>query len=143
MNVAARAGLPTAKVRVRHFARHETLIVERFDRTPQGKRIHQEDFAQALGTVAKYQQYQGPTLRECFTNTGVGVWPLWEQVMFAWLIGYEDHRARVTPLKHRNRFRPHEVRNVRMHDTHFAVRAGSAVRVGSESTAATERTGAT
>ena len=94
MNVAARAGLPTAKVRVRHFARHETLIVERFDRTPQGKRIHQEDFAQALGTVAKYQQYQGPTLRECFTNTGVGVWPLWEQVMFAWLIGDEDKHAK-------------------------------------------------
>ena len=32
------------------------------------------------------------------------------------------HRARVTSLKHRNRFRPHEVRNVRMHDTHVAVR---------------------
>ena len=94
MTVAARARLPTAKVQVRHFGRHETLVVERFDRSPQGNRIHQEDFAQALGTVAKYQQPQGPTLRDCFTRTGVGGWPLWEQVMFAWLIGDEDKHAK-------------------------------------------------
>lgn len=94
MTVAARAGLPTANMQVRQFGRHETLVVERFDRTPQRNRIHQEDFAQALGAVAKYQQYQGPTLRDCFTRTGVGGWPLWEQVMFAWLIGDEDKHAK-------------------------------------------------
>ena len=93
MTVAARARLPTANVQVRQIGQHETLVVERFDRTPQGNRIHQEDFAQALGAVAKYQQYQGPTLRDCFTRTGVGGWPLWEQVMFAWLIGDEDKHA--------------------------------------------------
>ena len=94
MTVAARAGLPTAKVRVQRFARREALVVERFDRTPHGDRIHQEDFAQALGIIGKYQQHDGPSLRDCFLNTGVGGWPLWDQAMFAWLIGDEDKHAK-------------------------------------------------
>ena len=94
MTVATRAGLPTANVQIERFGRHETLVVERFDRTPGGGRIHQEDFAQALGTAGKYQQYGGPDLRDCFRQTGVGGWPLWDQVMFAWLIGDEDKHAK-------------------------------------------------
>ena len=95
MTVAARARLPTANVQVRQIGQHETLVVERFDRTPQGKPHPSGGTShKPWETVAKYQQYQGPTLRDCFTRTGVGGWPLWEQVMFAWLIGDEDKHAK-------------------------------------------------
>ena len=94
MTVAARAGLPAAKVAVERFGQYETLVVERFDRTAAGERIHQEDFAQALGIAGKYQQHGGPSLRDCFAKTGVGGWPLWDQIMFAWLVGDEDKHAK-------------------------------------------------
>ena len=94
MTVAAQAGLPAAQTSLERFGRYETLVVERYDRTAQGARIHQEDFAQALGTVGKYQKEGGPSLRECFERSGVGGWPLWEQAMFAWLIGDEDKHAK-------------------------------------------------
>ena len=94
MTVAARAGLPAAKVAVERFGQYDTLVVERFDRTAAGERVHQEDFAQALGTAGKYQQHGGPSLRDCFANTGVGGWPLWDLVMFAWLVGDEDKHAK-------------------------------------------------
>ena len=60
MTVAARVGLPAASVGIERFAEYPTLVVKRYDRTPQGERIHQEDFAQALGTAGKYQQDNGP-----------------------------------------------------------------------------------
>ena len=94
MTVAARAGLPAAKVQIKHFQQYETLVVERFDRTATGGRIHQEDFAQALGTAGKYQQHHGPSIQDCFSKTGVGGWPLWDQFTFAWLIGDEDKHAK-------------------------------------------------
>lgn len=94
MTVAARAGLPAAKVAIERFGDYPTLVVERYDRTPQGERIHQEDFAQALGTPGKYQQQNGPSLKDCFEKTGVDGWSLWDQVMFAWIIGDEDKHAK-------------------------------------------------
>ena len=94
MSVAVRAGLPAARVEVERFDDYPTLVVERYDRTPGAQRIHQEDFAQALGTPGKYQQQSGPSLKECFEKTGVGGWTLWDQVMFAWIIGDEDKHAK-------------------------------------------------
>ena len=101
MTVAARAGLPAAKVAVERFGPYETLVVERFDRTAGGERIHQEDFAQALGAAGKYQRHGGPSLRDCFAETGVGGWPLWDQVVFAWLIGDEDKHAKNFSITYR------------------------------------------
>ena len=94
MEIARRAGLRAAKTTTERFGRYSTLVVERFDRDGDGNRIHQEDFAQALGTRGKYQRDGGPSLKECFTRSGVGGWELWEQVMFAWLIGDEDKHAK-------------------------------------------------
>lgn len=94
MEIARRSGLPAAKTRNERFGKHRVLVVARFDRTPRGERIHQEDFAQALGTRRKYQAYGGPGLREYFARSGVGGWGLWDQVMFAWLIGDEDKHAK-------------------------------------------------
>ena len=94
LTLAARCGLPAARSQIGRFGPYEVLIVERFDRTPNGERIHQEDFAQALGTNAKYQSERGPALHEYFARSGVGGWELWDQVAFAWLIGNEDAHAK-------------------------------------------------
>ena len=94
MEIARRAGLRAARTTTERFGRYRTLVVERFDRNGDGGRIHQEDFAQALGTHEKYQRDGGPSLKECFTRSGAGGWELWDQVMFAWLIGDEDKHAK-------------------------------------------------
>lgn len=94
MTVATRAGLPAARVDIERFGTCPALVVERYDRTAEGERIHQEDFAQALGTAGKYQRYNGPSLKNCFEKSGVGGWTLWDQVMFAWIIGDEDKHAK-------------------------------------------------
>ncbi len=94
METARRAGLRAANTRVERFGSCEALVVERFDRNEDGGRVHQEDFAQALGTRGKYQRHGGPSLKDCFTRTGVGGWDLWDQAMFAWIIGDEDKHAK-------------------------------------------------
>lgn len=94
MEIARRAGLRAANTAIEIFGPYKALIVERFDRDENGSRIHQEDFAQALGTSRKYQKDRGPSLRDCFTRSGVGGWELWNQVMFAWLIGDEDKHTK-------------------------------------------------
>lgn len=94
MTIAMRAGLPAARVEIERFGDYPTLVVERYDRTSHGTRIHQEDFAQALGTPGKYQQHGGPSLKDCFEKTDVDGWALWNQVIFAWIIGDEDKHAK-------------------------------------------------
>lgn len=72
MSAATRLGIPTANVEMRRAEDQTYLLVERYDRelSADGKirRIHQEDFCQALGIVStnKYQAEGGPGLRECF-----------------------------------------------------------------------------
>jgi len=72
MAAAARLGILTAKVEMKRAEDQTYLLVERYDRefSPNGKirRIHQEDFCQALGIVStrKYQADGGPGFRECF-----------------------------------------------------------------------------
>ena len=94
MTLAHRAGLACARTEVRRFGRFEALVVERFDRTADGRRVHQEDFAQAFGAREKYQKDGGPSLKDCFERSGVGGPALWDQVMFAWLTGDEDKHAK-------------------------------------------------
>lgn len=72
MSTAARLGIPTAKVEMRRAEDQIYLLTERYDRelTSDGRirRVHQEDFCQALGivTARKYQAEGGPGFRECF-----------------------------------------------------------------------------
>ena len=56
MEIARRSGLRAAKTWVEEFGKEKALVVERFDREPDGGRIHQEDFCQAVATMAKYQK---------------------------------------------------------------------------------------
>lgn len=94
MELARRAGLSAARTRIEEFGAYKALVVARFDRDGKGGRIHQEDFCQALGVRHKYQRDQGPALEDCFERSGVGGWDLWDQVMYAWLIGDEDKHAK-------------------------------------------------
>lgn len=57
MRVAANAGLDAAATTQAMFGDRPAIVVERYDRTPDGERLHQEDFCQALGLdpQAKYE----------------------------------------------------------------------------------------
>ena len=95
MELARRNGLEAAETEVRTFGEHRALVVKRFDRKEGGGKIHQEGFCQALGRTGKYRQDpDGPSLEELFTKGPAGGWTLWDQVMFAWLIGDEDKHAK-------------------------------------------------
>ena len=71
MALARQVGLRVAESTRRMIGKTPCLIVKRYDRTPTGdggvRRLHQEDFCQALGFPAsrKYQQEGGPSLKDC------------------------------------------------------------------------------
>ena len=69
--LARHVGLPAVEVRLLKTANRSIALIERYDRQwVEGdcRRLHQEDFCQALGIPAsrKYEQEGGPGLRECF-----------------------------------------------------------------------------
>ena len=85
--------------------RHEgtcVFVVKRFDRVVDGditRRLHQEDFCQALGIAPefKYENEGGPSLAACFnllransTRSGKDVLSLVNWVIFNYLIGNSD-----------------------------------------------------
>jgi serine/threonine-protein kinase HipA len=57
MRVARHADVAAAESHLAHFDQREAIVVTRYDRTPSGERLHQEDFCQALGLdpQAKYE----------------------------------------------------------------------------------------
>ena len=72
MRLAARMGLSVAPVQPGVVAGRSFLLVERYDRRMEEdgmvRRLHQEDFCQALGvpTAQKYASEGGPTFARCF-----------------------------------------------------------------------------
>ncbi len=71
MRLAASIGLPVPAVEI-HNQPAAYFLIERFDRVLEAsgavKRLHQEDFCQALGVLPenKYESEGGPTLADCF-----------------------------------------------------------------------------
>lgn len=70
MDLAHQVGLSDPKSQLYHFEGHELLLVERYDRQRSGnavKKIHQEDFCQAMGLPfnRKYQETGGPGFLQC------------------------------------------------------------------------------
>lgn len=57
LRVARGAGINAAESRLERFEEREAIVVVRYDRSPEGNRLHQEDFCQALGLdpQAKYE----------------------------------------------------------------------------------------
>ena len=57
LRVARGAGINAAESHLERFEEREAIVVTRYDRSPDGHRLHQEDFCQALGLdpQAKYE----------------------------------------------------------------------------------------
>lgn len=117
MKLADMAGLPAAKVEIRSVDGIDYLLVERYDRKPvpvpphlvlgliqsYSKRVHQEDFCQALGVSPdmKYQSEGGPSLKQCFdllrdvsSLPAVDLQRLLDAVIFNVLIGNHDAHSK-------------------------------------------------
>ncbi|MDA7674769.1 type II toxin-antitoxin system HipA family toxin [Akkermansiaceae bacterium] len=103
MKLAEAVGLNVAKVKIGKAVETSYLEILRYDRASekeeQLRRIHQEDFCQALAIppALKYQTEGGPSLKKCFelvrsvsTNPGADVLALFDAVIFNFLVGNND-----------------------------------------------------
>jgi serine/threonine-protein kinase HipA len=103
MRLAAEIGLDVAPVQPRVVRERTFLLVERYDRavgtSGQVRRIHQEDFCQALGVPpeTKYASEGGPTFKDCFEllrriaeRPAVDVLKLLDAVIFNAIAGNAD-----------------------------------------------------
>ena len=115
MRLAARLGLDAAPVEPYLVAGRACLLVTRYDRRvePDGtvRRLHQEDFCQALGIVAdrKYAADGGPGFRQCFelvrrasTRPAVEVLKLLDAAIVQVLLGNADAHGKNYSLLHRD-----------------------------------------
>ncbi len=123
MRLAAAIGLDVAGVEPRLVQDRPFLLVRRYDRTPGDdgvmKRIHQEDFCQALGVPPelKYASEGGPTFKDCFAllrsqsaQPAVDAMKLLDAAIFNVIVGnadahgknfsilYDDEGPRLAPL---------------------------------------------
>lgn len=124
MTLAAAVGLDVASVEVRHADdRRPFLLVARYDRAVDRhgrlRRLHQEDFCQAMGIAPerKYEKEGGPTFAKCFdlvrrsvTRPAVEVLKLVDAAIFNCIAGnadahgknfsllYVDDEVRLAPL---------------------------------------------
>lgn len=72
MSLAKRIHIDTPSVDIRWIGDTPYFLIERYDRQMQGntlKRLHQEDFCQALGIPPefKYEREGGPSVRQCLS----------------------------------------------------------------------------
>lgn len=114
LRMAGRLGMPVPAVEIRRAGKTQYLLESRYDREiiPNGlvKRIHQEDFCQALAVhpAYKYQADGGPNLKDCFellkrtTIPALSMTRLVELVVFNFLIGNMDAHAKNFSLLHYN-----------------------------------------
>ncbi len=102
MKLAKAIGLPVADVEILDIENIQVLSVERYDRLIGGdviKRLHQEDFCQALGIVSemKYQNEGGVSLKQAFELLRyvsavpvIDLQHLLNGVIFNYLVGNND-----------------------------------------------------
>lgn len=113
--LARAAGLDAARAERRTAQGKPYLLVERYDRVLGGgaaQRLHQEDFAQALGIVSsrKYAAEGGPAFRDSFallrgaaTRPAIEVLKLIDAALFNVIIGNADAHAKNFSLLQRER----------------------------------------
>ena len=114
MRLARQVGLSVAEVDYRCVRGRAFLLVERYDRIAGNshvKRLHQEDFCQALGfpSSRKYAADGGPVLRDCFgllrasaTRPAREVLKLFDAAIFNLIIGNADAHAKNYSLLYRD-----------------------------------------
>lgn len=103
MRLATATGLAVASVEARSVRERTFLLVSRYDRATDAggrvRRIHQEDFCQALAInpERKYSAEGGPTLKDCFAllrrvalRPAVDVLKLLDAVIFNLIVGNAD-----------------------------------------------------
>jgi serine/threonine-protein kinase HipA len=113
MRLAAAIGLDVAPVEARTVQDRTFLLVQRYDRTigDDGfvRRIHQEDFCQALGVPpeTKYASEGGPTFKDCFAllrrvaaRPAVDVLKLLDAVIFNVIVGNADAHGKNFSILH-------------------------------------------
>ncbi|MDR1417672.1 MAG: type II toxin-antitoxin system HipA family toxin [Endomicrobium sp.] len=113
MRLTSALGIRVPKVEIRKAKDIPYFLIERYDREVKGdeiKRIHQEDFCQALGILSgdKYQKDGGPGIKECFDLLDKTVVPAKDRVgfmkiiMFNYLIGNNDAHGKNFALLYKN-----------------------------------------
>ena len=153
LDTASRLGIPSAKTDVADIGGHQAIIVERFDRTPDGMhRLHQEDGCQALGRPPseKYESHGGPgvaDLRELAQRGGPAaernVERLRDMLLYRWLVADSDAHAKnyswmfddvgnmhLAPLYDTCSWLPFR-RGMRTRDVQLAMRMGAGFRIRS------------
>jgi serine/threonine-protein kinase HipA len=117
LRLASAVKLPVPNVDLRYAERIPYLLIERYDRQIQldgtVRRIHQEDFCQALGISSKlkYQADGGPGLHDCFnlaldlSKPALARTQLMKRTIFNVLIGNCDAHAKNFSLLHPDRGR--------------------------------------
>lgn len=100
--LAAAVQIPVVSLHLRQLGANRLTIVERYDRIPDNgghRRLHQEDFCQALGINAanKYKKEGGPSLRDCAMivrrHTAfplLEIQKLLQWTLFNWMVGNAD-----------------------------------------------------
>ena len=106
MEVARRIGIPTAETGVTRIGTENVLLITRFDRTTDGRRVHQEDMHQATGMRHKYETHGGPGAMHWCSQLPHERWQLWDQLMFAWIIGDADRHSKNVSIQHIPNARP-------------------------------------
>ena len=106
MALAKTIGLDVPESFIYRYGEEKVFVIKRYDRVQNGptvKRLHQEDFCQALGVLPeyKYEAEGGPSLVACFnlvrnnsTRAARDVLSLLNWVIFNVLIGNSDAHAK-------------------------------------------------
>ena len=115
MSLARAVGLEVAPVEMRTVGERSFLLITRYDRAigPAGEltRLHQEDFAQALGVPShrKYASEGGPNFTDCFallrraaTRPPRDILRLLDAAIFNLIIGNADAHAKNFSLLHKD-----------------------------------------
>jgi serine/threonine-protein kinase HipA len=113
MTLAAAIGLDVAPVEMRTVAGRPFLLITRYDRTQNANgpliRLHQEDFAQALGISSqrKYASEGGPTFKDSFallrravSRPARDILKLLDAAIFNLIIGNADAHSKNFSLLH-------------------------------------------
>lgn len=108
MHLAKRVGLKVPNCFLLNTGEHYLYVIERYDRNVKKKkvkRLHQQDFCQALGIVSdkKYEALGGPSLKDCYNliinNVGVktrieATFMFLDWICFNLLIGNNDSHSK-------------------------------------------------
>ncbi len=119
MRLAAAIGLDVAPIEPRHIRDRTFLLVQRYDRAMDddgtARRIHQEDFCQALGVPpeTKYASEGGPAFKDCFAllrriaaRPAFDVLKLPDAVIFNVIAGNADAHGKHRSARASSRKRP-------------------------------------